>query len=208
MGNALRQRGADERPILVIMAKAPVAGAVKSRLARDIGATAATSFYRAVSSRLVERLSRDARWQTVLAIQPHAAFMGVWRGNFLMVRQKGGDLGARMQHLFDRLGRGPLIIIGSDIPGIKPEHIAQAFRLLRGADAVIGPAQDGGYWLIGFSRRPRILRIFKDVRWSSPHTLADTLANLGNAGVAFAATLPDVDDGEDFARWRRSCAQR
>ena len=85
--------------------------------------------------------------------------------------------------------RAPSIIVGSDIPAIEAEHIAQAFRLLGRNDAVFGPAADGGYWLIGLKRMPKALAPFAGVRWSSPHALADTLANLKGKRVAFAATL-------------------
>ena len=82
---------------------------------------------------------------------------------------------------------------GSDIPAMRPAHIAQAFKLLGSADAVFGRAPDGGYWLVGLRRVPRVLKPFADVRWSGPNTLADTLANLAGKRVAFAATLSDVD---------------
>jgi glycosyltransferase A (GT-A) superfamily protein (DUF2064 family) len=91
-----------------------------------------------------------------------------------------------------------MVIIGTDIPGITPAHIAQAFRLLGRHDAVFGPADDGGYWLVGLKRRPRLPHPFTSVRWSSPHALADTLANLEGTTVAFVATLSDVDDARAF----------
>ena len=94
--------------------------------------------------------------------------------------------------------RDPLLIVGTDVPGIRPAHIAEAFRLLGRHDAVLGPATDGGYWLVGLRRRPRVLRPFANVRWSSPHALADTLANLEGRTVAFVATLSDVDSASDL----------
>ena len=114
------------------------------------------------------------------------------------MKQGKGDLGQRMRRLFAALPPGPAIIVGSDIPAIEPEHIAQAFRLLGRNDAVFGPAPDGGYWLIGFKRTPKALAPFAGVRWSSPHALADTLANLKGKRVAFAATLSDVDSKDDY----------
>ncbi|MGH6660397.1 MAG: DUF2064 domain-containing protein, partial [Rhodospirillales bacterium] len=71
------------------------------------------------------------------------------------------------------------------------------------ADAVFGPAADGGYWLVGLRRRPRRLRLFEGVRWSSEHALADTLANLGGRPHVLLETLEDVDDGAAYQRWRR-----
>ena len=104
----------------------------------------------------------------------------------------------RMRRLFSLLPPGPAIIVGSDIPAIEAEHIAQAFKLLGRNDAVFGPAADGGYWLIGLKRTPKALAPFAGVRWSSPHALADTLANLKGKRVAFAATLRDVDSKNDY----------
>ena len=84
------------------------------------------------------------------------------------------------------------------MPHVTRAHIWAAFRLLGRHDAVLGPAEDGGYWLIGLRRRPRILRPFQGVRWSTPHALRDTLANLRGRSVAQVATLPDVDTAADF----------
>ena len=104
-------------------------------------------------------------------------------------------------------GSGPIVLIGTDIPGVAPGHIAQAFARLGGHDAVFGPAEDGGYWLVGLRRCPRLLRPFAGVRWSSPHALADTVANLARARVAMVATLSDVDTARDHARLGPVAAQ-
>ena len=116
--------------------------------------------------------------------------------------QGDGDLGLRMQRLFNRLPPGPVIVIGSDIPAIRPAHIAGAFRLLGQADAVFGPAPDGGYWLVGLKRTPRVLAPFARVRWSGPHALADTRTNLKGKRVALTANLNDVDRADDLRRER------
>jgi uncharacterized protein len=108
-----------------------------------------------------------------------------------------------MRRIFHTLGRKPIIIIGSDVPFITREMIAGAFRRLASADAVIGPAEDGGYWLIGFPRRPSGISPFANVRWSTPHALADTLENLASYRVAFAETLFDVDTAADYRRYLR-----
>lgn len=190
------------------MAKQPIAGAVKSRLAKGsgegcsgIGVVAATRFYRTALRHTVLRLGHDPRWQTHLAVAPGAAVAAsCWPKwpPLPLIAQPSGDLGARMQALFDGLPPGPAMIVGSDIPAIRPSHIAKAFRLLKAADAVLGPATDGGYWLVGLKRAPRRLAPFKGVPWSSPKTLAETCANLKGRSVAFAATLKDVDGKADF----------
>jgi len=189
------------------MAKRPAAGRVKRRLARDIGVSAATRFYRASLEHTVRRLAADPRWRTYLAVTPDAALKeACWPRvpNFTRIPQGPGDLGRRMQSLFDRLPPGPVIVIGSDIPAVRPAHIAEGFKLLGDADAVFGPAEDGGYWLVGQRRCPKGLAPFADVPWSSTGALAATLANLRGQRVAFAATLSDVDTGEDYARERHN----
>jgi len=182
------------------MAKAPVAGAVKTRLARQVGVAQATRFTRASATALLARVGCDPRWQTILAVTPDPVpACRCWPRRVPRMPQGRGDLGARMQRIFDALPPGPVLIVGTDVPGITRSHIAHAFRLLGRHDAVLGSAADGGYWLVGLKRRPRTLQIFADVRWSSPHALADTLVNLRGRSVAFAATLSDVDDAKDFA---------
>lgn len=186
------------------MAKLPRAGHVKTRLAAQIGAPEATRFYRVTLARLLRKLSRDPRWTTVLAVAPDTAVDApVWPAGVPVIGQGSGDLGRRMQCVMDALPPGPAIIVGSDIPGIEPGHIAEAFRLLGDKDVVFGPADDGGYWLVGQKRCPRVAKIFKDVRWSGPHAREDTLSNCAGLSVGYAATLSDVDDEADWRLWRR-----
>jgi uncharacterized protein len=192
------------------MAKSPVLGLAKRRLGREIGEAASIRFYRSCLSHTVLRLASDPRWQTLLAVAPDKdVAQRFWPSPLRAPRllQGGGDLGKRMQRLFTHLPPGPAIIVGSDIPAISALHVAQAFRLLGRADAVLGPAPDGGYWLIGLKRTPRLLAPFAGVRWSGPHALAETVANLTGKRVAFAATLSDVDTGEVYRR-ERAVAER
>ncbi len=102
---------------------------------------------------------------------------------------------------------GPGIIIGSDVPEITGGHIARAFAALGSNDAVIGPGDDGGYWLVGVRRTPIVPRVFTGVRWSSPHTLDDTLTNLKRLRVATVDQLTDVDDGAGFKRLGQAAAR-
>ncbi|MGA8692166.1 MAG: TIGR04282 family arsenosugar biosynthesis glycosyltransferase [Methyloceanibacter sp.] len=205
-------------PRLIIMAKSPRAGRVKRRLARSIGDTAATSFARTCLAHILLRLGGDTRWRTLLAIAPDTDLTAaLWSraarpGRIGRLPQGSGDLGTRMQRLFQALPPGPAIIVGSDIPAIGPREIANAFRLLGNADTVFGPAADGGYWLVGLRRSPRLLAPFARVRWSSPHALANTLANLEGRRVAFAAMLSDVDSEHAYrqlrGQWQRLIPSR
>jgi len=185
------------------MAKSPLAGRVKRRLAASVGVVSAARFYRTCLAHTLMRLGRDPRWRIVLAVSPDSDVSApYWPRGIERVPQGSGDLGVKMQRLFRRLPPGPAIIVGSDIPAIRPSNIARAFRLLGNGDAVFGRAADGGYWLVGLRRSPRVLAPFANVRWSGPHALADTLRNLQGHRVAFAATLSDVDSEEDYLRLR------
>ena len=206
---APRVAAAPFRCRLFILAKMPVAGRVKTRLAREIGVAAATGFARHAIANTVARVACHASWQTALTVGPDVGVVApVWPRGVQVTVQGPGDLGARMQRILDQSAPGPVLIIGTDIPGLRATHIRRAFHLLGGHDAVVGPATDGGYWLIGARRRPRVSRMFAQVRWSSRHALADTLKNLSVGSVARVATLADVDSAEDMAANRRAIGRR
>jgi rSAM/selenodomain-associated transferase 1 len=191
---------------LVIFAKAPRLGQVKTRLAASIGALAALRFHRCNTELLLRRLSRDRRWRCWLALTPDRCVVDprVWGAPCQRIAQGRGDLGARMARPFRILPPGRILVIGSDIPDITPTHIVAAFRLLGRHRLVLGPAPDGGYWLLGAWSRALPDRLFAGVRWSTEHALADTLANLPRRMTAgFAPILADVDDAGAYARWRR-----
>lgn len=196
------------KPHLVVFARTPRRGAVKRRLAADIGPDATLAFYRRTLDDVLRRLGTDPRWRTWLAVTPDAdaARSGLWPPvpGVRLIGQGGGDLGARMARPLIEMPPGPVVIVGTDIPDIAPRHIADAFAALGTHDMVFGPATDGGYWLVGARRRPRVPRgLFRDVRWSTEHALADTLAGLpGDFRTAMLETLDDVDDGAAFRAWR------
>lgn len=192
------------KPFLVLMAKRPVAGAVKTRLAAEVGTAEALRFYRANLAATIRRLGHDPRWHFAVAAAPDGAVGDPAFGGAMALPQGGGDLGARMQRIMDRMPPGPVVIVGADIPGIRPGHVAAAFRALGAADAVFGPAGDGGYWLVGLRRRPHVPRAFDGVRWSGPHALADTVRNLTEYRMAFVDALDDVDEATDLRRWQRA----
>lgn len=196
---------------LVIFVKAPRLGQVKSRLAAGIGALPSLQFYRQTTQCVLRRLGRDARWRCLIAVTPSGARHGrFWDPRLPRLDQGSGDLGRRMARVFRALPPGPAVIVGTDIPDLAPRHIAEAFRALGAHDTVLGPAQDGGYWLIGLKRtRPMPAALFEGVRWSSPHALADTRASLPRRfSLALLETLEDVDDDASYRRWRARTALR
>ena len=195
---------------LVVFARTPRLGWVKTRLGRDIGAVAAWAFYRLTLSSVLRRLGSngggDRRWRCWLAITPDSDIhlRRPWPAGWWRVNQGEGDLGARMGRLARALPPGPVVIVGADVPAIRRHHITAASKALGNHDAVFGPAADGGYWLVGLKRRPRFQDVFTGVRWSTELALSDTLANLGFGHThAVLETLEDVDGGEAFAKWKK-----
>ena len=164
---------------LIVMVRAPRVGSVKTRLGSDIGYVKAWRFYRSMLSQVITPLVRDQRWATSFAVTPDKTHnkSRVWPVQVQRLAQGSGDLGQRMWRIMTMMPRGPVVIIGADIPDIRPSHINDAFRALGSHDIVYGPAADGGYWLIGMKRRPALKNIFSGVRWSTKYTLADTKTN-------------------------------
>src|SRR4029077_598909 len=166
---ARRTARAAYAPRLIVMAKSPRAGRAKRRLTASVGAISATRLYRACLAHTLMRLARDSRWQTLLAVPPDVEVRApFWPRGIERLPQGQGDLGRRMQRLFRGLPPGPAIIVGSDIPAITASDIGKAFRLLGNSDAVFGRAPDGGYWLVGLRRTPRLLTPFSGGRWVGP----------------------------------------
>jgi len=187
---------------LVLMAKAPRLGTVKSRLAADVGLVQAWSFYRRCVADTARKLL-DPRWRCLISAAPDTAAQQprLWPQGWAVFPQGGGDLGARLFAPMRDLAPGPVVIVGTDIPGITAAHIAAAFEALGENDVVFGPATDGGYWLVGMKRRPRLLNPFDAVRWSTEHALGDTIANLPDGTkIGFLDTLNDVDDASDLIK--------
>jgi hypothetical protein len=202
-------------PMLQVFAKAPVPGAVKTRLARTIGPAAAA----AVHVELVERMlatAAAARSERVVAdvelwCAPDAgdpAFVN-WRDRYLVTlrTQEGRDLGARMRHALDSALRAghSAILVGCDCPLLDIPVLAQAARALADHDAVVGPAEDGGYVLIGLSRS---VDAFTGVGWGEPGVMAATRTKLVALGATWSELpmLWDVDEAPDLARWRPDAA--
>jgi len=188
---------------LVIMVKEPRPGRVKTRLGREIGHIDAAWWVRHQTARLLRRVARDRRWRTVLAVSPDRAGLEsrAWPADLARIPQGPGDLGRRMRRILRVMPPGPVLILGADIPDVTPAHIARGFAALGRHHAVLGPAQDGGYWLIGLRRGAVAMpaALFVGVRWSSVHARADTARSLAPLTIGTIDTLSDVDRAEDLA---------
>ncbi len=183
---------------MIVMLKEPRPGRVKTRLGREIGMVTAAWWYRHQATRLLRRL-RDPRWRTVVAVTPDSEGLRsrAWPSGLARIPQGSGSLGRRMTRAL-RATPGPTLLVGSDIPGIERRHLAAGFSALGRARSVVGPAEDGGFWLIGLLH-PQLLPagLFRGTRWSHPETLADALSTLPGP-TATVATLADVDAASDL----------
>jgi uncharacterized protein len=196
----------DELPVAIaILAKAPLAGLAKTRLAPELGADGAATLQARFIERTVETARAAATGPVTLWAAPDShhpvfqtlsALLGV-----KLARQPAGDLGARM---LAALADGPTLVIGTDCPALTAEHLRVAAGVLRsGVDAVVIPVEDGGYALIG-TNRPET-RLFADMAWSTPTVMAETRRRLTRLGLTWRepARLWDVDTVADLDRMRR-----
>lgn len=188
-----------ERPTLFVMAKAPLLGVGKTRLAAEIGAVQAWRINRALQARTM-RAAMDPRWTTLLCVTPDDAtglhLPGVWPRQVRRIAQGGGDLGERLTRALGQHGR--VGVIGTDCRDITRAHIASAFTALRRAPFALGPARDGGFWLLAARDGAAAAGAMAHVRWSTKHAAKDVIRNLGAENVALLATLRDVDVAADL----------
>lgn len=192
------------RANVVVFARAPRLGAVKRRLAADVGVVEARRAYVEISSAALWRLRAEPRWRLWLAATPDrfARRGRFWPKGIRRLAQGRGDLGERMQRALAAFRAGPAIVVGSDVPALDACHVRRALAALGRHDVVFGPAGDGGYWLVGVKEPQTARGLFRAVRWSSPHALADTCANVPrHRRVALVDVLDDVDDAESWTRW-------
>jgi rSAM/selenodomain-associated transferase 1 len=185
---------------VLMFAKAPRPGLVKTRLTREVGASQAVSIYRAVGRSVAAAISQ--RYPISVWYDPPdaAAEMRNWLGAHEYLPQAEGDLGRRMQHAFaahHERGDGPMIAIGADAPEVDAAVIHAAEAVLSRYEVVLGPACDGGYYLIGLNRP--IPELFEGVPWGTPrvrHVTLEICAKL-HLGVGQTEKLRDVDTGAD-----------
>ena len=193
--------GMDSRLCVVVFGREPVAGEVKTRLAAGIGGPAAARIYAVTLEHTLEAVvDSGARVVLSLAEAPSDEWA---RGIDCSIEVQGtGDLGDRMADAFERRfseAEERVIIIGSDCPLITPEHLQAAADALADRDVVLGPAIDGGYWLVG-QRRPGV-DLFSDIPWSSHDTLDQTRQRLADVEASWTELeeLRDIDNREDLA---------
>ena len=198
---------------LGIFAKYPQPGRVKTRLAATIGDEAACRLYRAFIETLLRRFANvgDRR---VLAFSPperRAEFEPLAGQSWQLAEQSAGDLGQRMRRYFEEAlagGASRVVLLGSDSPTLPVEYVQRAFNLLSDVPVVLGPSDDGGYYLIGVAER--VPPIFDDIAWSSEAVFEQTARRLQSLGRDFRKLPPwyDVDDEQDLRRLKNELSEQ
>lgn len=195
---------------IVVFAKAPVPGRCKTRLAAGLGARRAAAVYRSLLARTVAEAVAAEAAPVELWCAPDARhpFFRALRRDYGVVlrRQPRGDLGRRMHGAFRAVlsGAPDAVMVGGDCPVLSGEYLRAALAALRnGADAVFGPAEDGGYALVGL--REAHARLFRGVHWGGPRVMAQTRRRVAALGLraVYLPTVWDVDMAADFRRARR-----
>ena len=193
-------------PTVLLMLKAPVEGAVKTRLGQDIGPAAATRVYRALVEHQLRQIPPE--WQIHICYAPVGtlAAMRAWLGEeHQYSAQVGGDLGERLAAAAEehfRTSENPLVIVGGDCPYLSGGRLIEVASSLESAGVVVVPAVDGGYCLIALRRAEP--EVFRAISWSTDAVLAQTRLRLRERGLTWTelASAEDVDDGASWERAR------
>ena len=193
---------------LIVFLKYPETKKVKTRLEKSIGARQATELYRETASFVADSFSGSKEWKTFFFYTPEERKKEIfeWLGDrdAFFFAQDGESLGQRMSHAFAKcfsLGFRNVVIIGTDCVMITEEDVETAFSLLSGGkfEAVLGPATDGGYYLLGLCRETDA--VFQDIRWSTSRVFKETEKRMGENGLRHAVMreLADIDEEKDIS---------
>jgi uncharacterized protein len=200
---------------LVVFAKEPVAGRVKTRLAASLGEEAAARLYEAFLADLADELASSGEWESVLAYADGVAgptLLGLFAPAWTLLPQGGGELGERLARAFADVPSGAcVVVVGSDAPTLSRTDVRRAFLELEGgAEVVLAPSPDGGYSLVGMAGRARAGEVFGGVRWSTEHALTDTLEGARRCGLVTSVIdeVADVDTAEGLDALRALLAVR
>lgn len=190
---------------LIIFIKYPEAGKVKTRLAKDIGDTEAAEIYSQMTRTIIERTSDPANYSTIIFYDPPEKEQEVkeWinKKELSYLPQLGNTLGERISSAFKEVyssGTDKALIIGSDCVDVDKEILNKAIEALNTTDVILGPAEDGGYYLLGLNKYTP--EIFQDIQWSTERVLEETIQKINTNGLKYELlkTLKDVDTVDDL----------
>jgi len=188
-----------EKNLLVIFTRNPELGKVKTRLAKGIGDQSALDIYKILLDHTVS-VTKKGNCKKSVWYSEKVRQNDIWDNSLYTKHlQKGNDLGERMEHAFTygfANGYEKIVIIGSDLYDLREEHLAQAFGYLDHYNAVIGPAKDGGYYLLGLNTM--IAPVFRNKKWGKDTVLKDTLKDLKSLKIKLLEELNDIDYVEDI----------
>ena len=192
--------------ILIVLAKNPVLGKAKTRIAKGVGDAKALSIYIELLE-VVKTLTKQVNCDVAIYYSEYIDTLDNWSETAKKYLQKTSpDLGERIFHALDEQLNSytSAIIIGSDCPYLTKRHISQAFDLLQTNDVVLGPSNDGGFYLMGINEMNQA--IFKDVEWSTDSVASTILQNAERLdySVATLESLTDIDEIEDWEAYQRS----
>jgi rSAM/selenodomain-associated transferase 1 len=182
-------------PRVALFTRWPEPGKAKTRLIPALGPQGAADLHRRLTERTVAIVRAAGLPLEIRSTGAAPAAFRDWLGVESVIDQGDGDLGARLSRTAETL---PVLLLGADIPGLAPAHLAAAAAALATAPAVIGPAADGGYWLLGLAAPMPAL--FEDIAWGTEKVLAQTRDKLPS-GTKLLDTLADLDTPEDLAHW-------
>ena len=193
-------------PALVVMARAPMPGQVKTRLQPDLTPEQCAAVYEAFLRDTLNLAVSLSQYTCFLAFTPSEAcifFEGFTQREIILLPQTGNNLGQRiyhLMHLLENMEYSPVVLIGSDIPTLQPGILQQAIEELRTFDLCLGPSQDGGYYLVGSRHADK--RIFCGIPWSTPDVLKITIRKAKEAELSLALLEEciDVDTFEDLKK--------
>jgi hypothetical protein len=202
--------------LLIVFAKTPAAGLVKTRLGAVVGAEQAAQIYQSMLDRVLAQSATNESWQQLVAITPESDAAWFECRGFEVMRQYGNDIGKRIGNALEegfRRGASRVLIIGSDLPDLTSGEITAAFSRLDSAPAVIGPSADGGFYLFGATAEhglaaSRVLQA--DIRWSTPSVFAEVEALCQEASLSLSC-LPvkrDIDTYDDWLDYQSSLERR
>lgn len=195
---------------IIIFARYPIEGKVKSRLALTIGNHHAKEFYKMISEKIISETKqiRNSDKYVFYSEEVEKEMVKKWLGrSFLYSHQEGNDLGERMTNAFRKVfshGANKAIIIGTDIPDLSSEIIKKAIKKLDETDLVIGPSKDGGYYLLGMKKF--LPALFKNIEYGKNSVFAETISKAEKLNLTYSTLelLLDIDTEEDLINWLNS----
>ena len=191
---------------LLVFTRYPESGCVKTRLIPALGPAGARELHRSMAEHALQRLDCFTNIEVCFDGGSKQCMRHWLGGSFSYIPQGGGNLGQRMLRACSRTfqqGEDKVILVGTDCPGLKASHVRKALHLLDKHDLVLGPAADGGYYLLGL--KDLYAGLFEDIPWGTGQVLAETLQKAHRLGLrtVLLEELADIDRPEDLCIWEK-----